>query len=196
MISSIKTAKWNYYKIDQFFDSLCSKKINIDLEYESDYVTNQPKICIFLNGVEVYSELCTAQGHISLALDANDKENELRLTMTGKLPGDTIVEDGIIVKDTYLKFSKLHINNYSMLVDYDFFYEKFIHVNEDASFAKAMMGLWSNSSLMLRFHMPFDIWYNSISKKNCAVSDTLRHQDAENIDHLINTLEQSVTKLK
>ncbi len=196
MISSIKTAKWTYYKIDQFFDSLCSKKINIDLEYESDYVTNQPTICIFFNGVEVYSELCIAQGHISLALDANDKENELRLTMTGKLPGDTIVEDGIIVKDTYLKFSKLHINNYSMLVDYDFFYEKFIHVNEDASFAKAMMGLWSNSSLMLRFHMPFDIWYNSISKKNCAVSDTLRHQDAENIDHLINTLEQSVTKLK
>ena len=196
MIFSAKTAKLNYCTFEKFLDGLCSEKIHLELAYESDYVNNQPTISFWLNDIKVYSELCNPSGHVSLTLPIKEKQNVIKITMSGKQPGDTLVDDGSIIKDTYVKFAKLHINKYSLLDDYDFFYEKFVHLKDDGTFDQAKIGLWSNSSLVLKFLMPFDIWYNTVSKKNCAVSDTLKHQEADNIDTLITTLEESVMKLK
>lgn len=196
MIFSANTAKSTYCNVDQFLDSLCPTTINLELTYESDYVNNRPTISFWLNDKEIYSELSISLGNVSLTIPIHDINNVLKITMSGKQQGDTLIKDGSIVKDTYIKFLQLNINKYSLLDDYDFFYEKLCNLKEDGTVDKAMAGLWSNSSLMLKFDMPFDIWYNSVSKKNCAVSDTLKHQEAENIESLISTLEKSVTKLK
>lgn len=196
MISSIKSAKQTYQDIDKFLESLCSKKIDIDLLYESDYVNNQPTITIFLNEKEIHTELCSSSNRIFLSVPTLHNENVLKITMTGKVQGGTLIENGSIIKDTYIKFLGLCINKYSLLDDYDFFYKKFLHQKEDGTFGKAMGGLWSNSSLILEFVMPFDIWYNNTSNKNCVVSDTLKHREANNLQTLIDTLEKSVMKLK
>lgn len=196
MIFLNNTAKLNYNNIDNFLETLFSKNINLELEYESDYVTKQPSISITLNGIDVFKEQCKTSNTLKLSLPALQKENNLKISMMGKLDNDTLVENGKIVKDTYVKLCKLHINNYSLLDDYDFFYQKFVYIDQDGHKHQAMSGFWSNSSLILNFDMPFDMWYNSVSNKNRAVSDTLKHQEAENLEKLISTLEKSVMKLK
>jgi hypothetical protein len=195
MISTIKTASLNYINIDKFLETLIDKKLNIKIEYESQYVNNQPTIVISLNNVEVYYEKCSSLGNISLNLSNFDVQNVLEIGMTGKQNGDTLVEGNQIVKDTYIKFLNLHINNYSLLDDYDFFYNKFLHLTQDRLLEKSQIGLWSNSALVLNFSMPFEIWYNSVSQRNCSVSDSLKHQETENLNKLVKQLEQSVLKL-
>jgi hypothetical protein len=120
----------------------------------------------------------------------------LELCMTGKGPNDTLVENGNIVKDTFLKLKNLKINNYTLLDDYDFFFNKaeYIRHADDAKM-QPMTGFWDNASLKIVFDLPFDLWYNSVSTKNAAISESLKFRAANDLDSLIKDLEQSLKKL-
>ena len=197
MIFSNQTAEKQYNQLDSFINSLISSDINLLIACESQTAVNSPSLLVKFNNTVVYDQQLTDGVHaIKLSLTSNSGTSQLlAISMYGKMSNDTIIENGVIVKDTSIKLSKLNINNYSLLDDYDFFNEYFSYVNGNEEEQAPMTGFWSNSKLELSFDNPFDVWYNSISKKNVSISSMMRHRAANNIDELVADLEASLKKL-
>ena len=196
MTFSNQPAENCYKQFDRFINGLMPDAIDLQIECESQTAINSPGLRIKFNDIIVYDQKLTDGVHnISVTMTPNNKQSQvLSISMYGKTNRDTIVENGVIIKDTNIKLSKININNYSLLDDYDFFNENFLYVNEDKEQAP-MTGFWSNSRLELQFDNPFELWYNSVSKKNVLISSMMRHRAAHNLDELVVDLEASLKKL-
>ena len=197
MIFSNQTAEKQYNQLDSFINGLIPNDINLLIACESQTAVNSPCLLVKFNNNIVYDQQLTDGVHaIKLPLTPTTNTSQLlSISMYGKTSRDTIVENGEIVRDTTIKLLKLNINNYSLLDDYDFFNKCFVYVNEHEVEQAPMTGFWSNSKLELSFDNPFDVWYNSISKKNVSISSMMRHRAANNIDELVADLEASLKKL-
>lgn len=196
MIFSPKTAELNYLNIDEFIDNLVPNELQIEVEYQSDFVIDRPLISITLNQIEIYSDKAKEHGQISLNVPVKFQKNYLSVSMTGKPNNGTIVENGKIIKDTFIKLLKLKINKYSLLDDFDFLHENFIYKHADGENDSVKDGFWTNSSLSFEFETPFELWYNSKSKKNVEKPKLLHSVGIDGIDNLILQLEESIKKLK
>jgi len=194
---SNQTAEKQYNQLDSFINRLIPNDINLLIACESQTAIHNPSLLVTFNNIVVYDQQLTDGVHaIKLSLTpTNETEQLLSISMYGKTTRDTIVENGEIVKDTSIKLSKLNINNYSLLDDYDFFNGYFSYITEHEVEQAPMSGFWSNSTLELKFDNPFDLWYNSISKKNVLISNSMKHRTAQDLNGLINNLEASLKKL-
>jgi hypothetical protein len=129
-------------------------------------------------------------------LAPDSKKQTLELSMQNKRPNATIVNNGVIVKDTFVKLLGFKINNYDILGDIDF-YQKILKYKSHRKneYLVPMPGFWEDATINLEFDNPFDLWYNTTSTKNIVISDSLKHQTANDLDVLIKELEESIQKL-
>lgn len=197
MTFSKRPAENCYEQFDRFINGLMPGSIDLQIACEAQTANNSPGLHIKYNNSVVYDQKLADGVHdINVTLTPNNEKSQLlSISMYGKTSRDTIVENGVIVRDTSIKLLKLNINNYSLLNDYDFFNENFSYVDEDEVEHAPKTGFWSNSRLELSFDNPFDLWYNSISKKNVSISSMMRHRAAHNLDELVTDLEASLKKL-
>jgi hypothetical protein len=170
----------------------------LEIEYESDSVTENAFFAVTFNGVLAKKiNLIKEMSKIRLDLIPGNGPQILELSMFSKGPNDTRVENGVIVKDTFLKLTDLKINNYRLVDDYDFFFNKTEYIrHRDNEKIQPSNGFWENATLKITFDLPFDLWYNTTSLKNANLSETLKFRSAnDELDLLIADLEQSLKKL-
>lgn len=199
MIFSKNSAESQYLtSYDDFISSLIGNDLVLEIEYESDSVTEDAFFAITFNGVLVKKiNLVEEMSKIRLDLIPGNGPQVLELSMFDKGPNDTRVENGVIVKDTFLKLTDLKINNYRLVDDYDFFFNKTEYIrHRDNEKIQPSNGFWENATLKITFDLPFDLWYNTTSLKNANLSETLKFRSAnDELDLLIAELEQSLKKL-
>ena len=66
--------------------------------------------------------------------------------------------------------------------DPDLFYNKFEYKNNDTNKIESVKsGFWSNSSLILKFSMPFTKWYQENSLRNTVLSDQMKYLDSKGL---------------
>ena len=197
MISSKQTAENYYNQLNNFIIELMPNDVTLLIECESQTGINSPSLSVkFNNNIEYDQQLTDGVHCIELSLTPdNPALQRVSISMYGKTPRDTIVENNQIVRDTSIKLLNLRINNYSLLDDYDFFNNYFVYIDEAGTEQNPMSGFWSNSSLDLVFKAPFDFWYNAVSNKNISISNSMKHRTAQDLDGLINNLEESLKKL-
>jgi hypothetical protein len=196
----LKNSAENQYltSYDDFIISLVGNELVLELDYESDSVAADAFFAVTFNGVMVDKiNLVDEMRKIRLELVPGVGTQVLELSMFGKGPNDTRVENGQIVKDTFLKLTDFKINNYRLLDDYDFFFNKTEYIrHRDNEKIQPSDGFWENATLKISFDLPFDLWYNTTSRKNSALSETLKFRSAnDDLDLLIADLEQSLKKL-
>jgi hypothetical protein len=125
------------------------------------------------------------EGKHSIKIEADVTElleSSIEISMLGKQTGDTILENDNIVKDKFIMIDNLKINNYNITSDPDLFYNKFEYKNNDTNKIESVKsGFWSNSSLILKFSMPFTKWYQENSLRNTVLSDQMKYLDSKGL---------------
>jgi len=199
MISLKNSAESQYLtSYNDFITGLVGNDLLLEIKYESDSVTDNAFFAVTFNGVMVKKiNLINEMSEIRLELMPGNRTQVLELSMFDKGPGGTVVENGVIVKDTFFKLTDLKINNYRLIDDYDFFYNKTEYIrHQDNEKIQPSIGFWENATLRIKFDLPFDLWYNTTSLKNANLSETLKFRsDLDELDLLISDLEQSLKKL-
>ena len=183
---------------DDFVAGLVPDDLVLEIEYESDCVDNDGVFFVKFNSNQIVNvPLVNHSSVLRLNLIPTTGAQTLEIGMTGKKPNSTIVQDGKIVKDTFVKLLDLRINNYKLLDDYKFFFDRTQYVkHENQEKTTPMNGFWQDASLTIEFDLPFDLWYNSVSTKNVILSESLQFRTAKNdLDSLVEELEQSLKKL-
>lgn len=194
---SQNTAESFYSDLDSFFLELFEESIDFQLAFKAEFTIVEPFLNIVFNGDLITKKTCClGQNAIFLKLEPKkNKKNTLEISMSGKLASSTIVENNIVVKDTYIELLKIHMNNYSLLDDFDFFNNYFLYITEDGDIIKPMSGFWKNNKLILEFESPFDLWYNLNSTKNASINQNLKYRLPTNLDELISSVETNLKKL-
>ena len=186
-----------YHNCDNFILALIPENLLIEIEYESDSVHNATTFCIQHNNKIVHDCFLKKETNfLKLNLMSDSKQHTLKMSMLNKKPDATIVDNGVIVKDTFVKLLRFKINNYDILGDIDFYQKIFKYKSHRKNeYLVPMSGFWEDATIILEFDNPFDVWYNTVSTKNVVISDSLKHQSANDLDVLIKELEESVQNL-
>ena len=183
---------------EKFFDELISKKSNmLQLELVVSEINGAPVFLVKHNQQVLFNDCLTEGTHlIKLEVPAHD-HNTLTLSMQGKQSGDTEFRDGQIVKDKFIKINHLHIDNFDLIGDYDFFYSNFQYIIDNTKELTAPMpGFWSNANLILTYPAPFIKWYNSLTQKNINLAPSLVYQGNNSSAQAMDELIKSLKKLK
>jgi hypothetical protein len=184
-------------EFDAFVESLCEPRISIDIDIEAK-ISNLPiYLAIEINAATLAKqEITEGSHHINLVYDAkNGLDCCLKISMSGKSITDTVIEHGQIIKDTWVEIKKLKINNFLLSQDYDFFRDFFEYFNHDDGIEESVkLGFWKNSSLILNFQTPFDIWYQEKTTKNVHLHDNLKYR--ENNSTLMAAKEKFIESIK
>lgn len=198
-MTSIKNSAENWYltNCNDFIDGLVSNELFLDVEYESDSVDYSAYFFIKFNDCIIKKlKLAKEVTKLTLNLIPTTGVQILELGLIGKLPGGTLVQDGIIIKDTFVKLIDLKINNYKLLHDFNFFFNKTEYTKlQNFKKIKPLDGFWEDASLKIKFEVPFDLWYNNVSTQNTTDSASLKFRTSDNHDDLHSDLEKSLKKL-
>lgn len=150
--------------------------ININLTVSS--TDTDPSISIRINNTELFNNFLKEGNHtltFNIPYDLLKDENLISITMTNKLLNDTVVENGNIVKDKYIKINEFIINNSHLHKDVGFYYSNFYHCRDGVKEDTVTNGLWfNNQSLNLKIGKHFTPWYAETSNNN--TSDWLKKQ--------------------
>jgi len=184
MINFMKTfnnAKQAINNFDLFFESLIVEDtLLIELDVIAGECKGPPHITVKVNDKIIYSNQLT-EGRHAIKIEADIKElleSSIEISMLDKHVGDTLLENGNIVADKFIMIDNLKINNYNITSDPNLFYNKFEYKNNDTDKIESVKsGFWSNSSLILKFSMPFTKWYQEHSLRNTALSDQMKYLD-------------------
>lgn len=168
---------------------------NLLIEVESSESNGAPDLIVTLNDQTIFCQEIAAGVHsYSIAMPCQ-RNNRLSLAMTNKMPYDTVVDNGVIVQDKWLKLHKLEINGYDLVTDYDFF-NNFFKYRTDGLESSPMPGFWHNSQLELIFDSPFALWYTALSKKFVADEIAGRVVELSAIVDIEEKIKKSLTTLK
>lgn len=186
-----------YHNFDNFILGLMTENVLVELEYESDSVHKDTKFCIRYNNKTVHECFLKKETNsIKLNLVSDSKKQTLEMSMLNKRPDATIVDNGVIVKDTFVKLLGFKINNYDILGDINFYQNTLKYKSHQKNeYLVPMSGFWEDATITVEFDNPFDVWYNTVSTKNVVISDSLKHQSANDLDVLIKELEESIQNL-
>lgn len=184
MINFMKTfnnAEQIVNNFDSFFEFLIVEDILlIELDVIASECKGNPHLIVKLNDTILYSNQLI-EGRHSIKIETDVKgllESSIEISMLGKHTNDTLLENGIIVKDKFIMIKNLIINNYNITSDPDLFFNIFEYKNNNTNkFESVKCGFWNNSSLILKFSMPFIKWYQENSKKNTELSDQIKYTD-------------------
>jgi len=177
MDSTIDRSKLAFENIDSFITELCSNDLNININLDISVSKTSPKFQIWFNDQVVFNEYLN-NGNRELNFNFNDvnKFCKLILKMSNKLDGETIVENGKIINDTFISIYDLKINNFSLINDINFFYNHLKYYVEKIE-EPTKNGFWKNNSeLVIEFENPFILWYNEKTDKNISLATPLIHK--------------------
>ena len=164
---------------NNFWRGMITGKNNIDLELELEVSTKDTaRFFITHNQQIVYDQNLSAGPHQIQMQLVCDQSNQLRMGMSGKdSVKDTVVLDGQIVQDKFIRLTKFNIDNFDLLRDYDFFYNKLQYFNHDQNqYTSVSDGFWFNSELVIDYYSPFILWYTDKTNKNTQISPSLMHR--------------------
>lgn len=185
--------------LENFDDFLISLFDDVDstllIEVESSESNGAPNLVVTLNDHTLFCQEIAAGIHSYNMILPCQHNNKLSLAMTNKMPFDTIVDNGVIVQDKWLKLHKLEINGYDLVTDYDFF-NNFFKYRTDGLESSPMTGFWHNSQLELIFDSPFALWYTALSKKFVADEIAGRIVELSAIVDLEEKIKKSLATLK
>lgn len=135
-------------------------KIKLEIELETFTVNSDPFVQIKINETSLFNGPLT-EGTYSFVETVDAQElNSIRILLNGKGPSDTIVENGVIIKDKCVKFKRFRINNVDILNPV--IYYKIVAMFEN--FQKSTdttFGLFKNNQLLeIIFPKNFLVWIN------------------------------------
>lgn len=163
--------------IDSFITELSSGDLNITIDLEVSVSKTSPKFHVWFNENLIFDEsVVEGKKEISFTVTNIKQSNKLVMKMSNKLDNETIMENGEIIKDTFIAIKDLKINNFSLITDLDFFYNNLkYYVENNEEYPK--VGFWiNNSELVLEFENPFILWYNEKTNKNVVSAAPLAHK--------------------
>ena len=173
MISTQKLAEHSFENYDNFLLSILPNKIKLELDFDIQVLNDPPGFTILFNqDVVYYSKL--VEGSHNLIFELNPlSTNVLELSMNGKTVDNLLINDGKIIRDTFIEIKKILINDYDLLEDFSFFYNKFEYYDNETKIKEdTKTGFWQNKTLHLTFDHPFERWYNKHSDKNATLDNT------------------------
>ena len=168
-------ARHYFYEFDEFYEKLTEEKqINLELETESSGVNGNPTLSLYINEENYYNEVMK-DGRKTISISKKlDKRKKIKIDvcMQGKKNFDTIVHNGNIIKDKFVKINSFKINNYDLFEDYDFC-KKYIKYTDKNNISKEFTkGFWENSKMSLEIDLPFVNFYNSRTTKQINLLDS------------------------
>jgi hypothetical protein len=196
MNNTFKSAEQAFNNFDMFLKNIVGNdNLQIELTVEVDNYNSDPEFTIQLNDSVLYNNTLS-QGTHKIVVDASTSEsNCLTMTMTGKDQNDTLVENGNIVRDKFIKLVDFKINNFDILEDTTLFHNKFWYA-VDSVVETVKPGFWNNNSCLgLEFTAPFTIWYQRESTSNTALADSLKFQNTSNHAKITAQVIENIKKL-
>jgi hypothetical protein len=162
--SPAESAYLNYDKfLKLIIDRVPEKTIQFEIEFESSAVNQQPYIQIIFNNAVIFDN--TVSGVYKFDLPSQLKNN-LAIRFYGKNPGDTVVSDGKIIKDTFVLIKSFLVNGITLLDDADFYYKE-LEYTENGQTTTTKSGFWVNESILyFKFNSPFFLDYAQRSDRN------------------------------
>lgn len=181
-----------------FAESLCDPILSLQIEFDAEVIHDSIVFELTVDDVvSISQDILSGSHRIHTRIPpAGSQRNRLCFSMRGKSPNDTVLSNGVIVKDTHIKFTKFTINRFDMLTDYDFFREHFKSITADDVNQDPQPGFWNNSSLVLDFAMPFELWYQTKTTKNTQVAASLEHQASGDLSSARDRFIRSLDLLK
>jgi hypothetical protein len=175
---------------------LMTDEMTFKIDYESSTVKNQCKLLVLINDMLVVNKtLVDETSTLTIGFFRIPKQSKIKfeVKMVDKHEHDTLIEGNKIVKDTYIKFNNIIINDYDILQNNDFLikYVKYIENNVLSNFKP---GLWGNNSFCLTFDWPFELYFNDKNKNENKFA--MAHLTDQSIETLKNELIISLQKLK
>lgn len=144
------------------------KPLELELEITTSTITidKLPGLEIFINDQSVYQNMFNDGTHNIKIPNINYKEkNKITLRFFNKGPTDTVVDNGNIVKDKFVKLDKFILSGIDIIKDPDYFHNEIVYT-EHKQIAKPKAGFWINeSTLTLEFTDPFLQDYNKKSDR-------------------------------
>lgn len=169
------------HNYDAFFESLIAEDtLQLELGLTSSECKGSPKLTVKFNSNIVYSNYLPTGKHIIKKdfIVKNLKESMIEISMSEKKIDDTIVENGKIINDKFITIESLKINNYNIMSDPELFYSRFEYRNDNTQQSENIRsGFWNNSTLLLKFRLPFVEWYQENSLRNITLSDPMKYLD-------------------
>ena len=198
MTNTFKSAQEAFENFNTFLAGVIGpESLAVDLKVDVDNYNSDPEITVKLNDKIIYTNTL-GQGEHSISIRAvlDNPTNRLAFTMTGKNTGDTLVENGQIVRDKYIKLIDFKINNFDILKDVVLFYQKFWYtVDQHADTVKP--GFWNNNATLgVDFTRPFTLWYQQQSTSNTVLADSLQYQNTTNHKEITAQVIENIKKLK
>lgn len=198
MTNTFKSAQEAFENFDKFLEVVIGpESFEINLTVDVDNYNSDPEFTVKLNDTIIYNDTLE-QGEQSIGIKTvlDKPMNQLTFTMTGKNSGDTLVENGQIVRDKYIKLIDFKINNFDILKDVVLFHQKFWYtVDQQADTVKP--GFWNNNATLgLDFAKPFTVWYQQQSTSNTALADSLKYQNTTNHKEITAQVIENIKKLK
>jgi hypothetical protein len=197
-IKTFTNAEEVIHDYDAFFESLIAEDtLQLELELTSSECKGSPKLTVKFNDNTVYSNhLPTGRHTIQKDFDVkNLKESIIEISMSDKKIDDTEVENGKIINDKFIIIDSLKINNYNIMNDPELFYSKFEYRNDNTQQTENIRsGFWNNSTLLLKFSLPFVKWYQENSLRNITLSDPMKYLDNKKL--VDQEYEKLIEKLK
>lgn len=170
---------------DSFFETLCREEfLMIELEVTASECKGNPRLIVGVNNRLIYSDaLSEGRHHIPIEIDTKEINTvDLRISMQEKQINDTLVKNGDIIKDKFIKIDGLKINNYDIMADPELFYKKFEYINDNSGILESVKsGFWTNASLILRFDIPFTQWYQEHSTKNINLAEQMKYLENDEL---------------
>lgn len=195
-MSSLKMSAINSYnKFEDFFVSLFENNILIELTVSVGVVNDPPVLVLQLDENKHEHSLTDGEHELNFKFKLAAGKHKLSLGMRGKIAGETIVENGTIVKDKFIQILKLKINNYDIVNSYDFHKMFRYQVVNSSDESNINFGFWDNADLILDFESPFELFYNTHSNNNAELAGALRMRNSSVTDEARIKLYRSLDKL-
>lgn len=198
--NSINNAQEARENLEIFLHNLLDEQeLHIELELQVNTVQNRRiGFSIELNNILVFENFYSKGDHsVDLRVPYRDLDNQLRLSMFNKsMEYDTLVKDGIILEDTNIIIRKFQINNFDIINDPAFYYNKFYYTDNDTGQdTEVKQGFWTNSTLGINFTKPFIQWYQENTTKNISVAQSLEFMTTKQDEEFYNELVDKIEKI-
>lgn len=184
-MKNITSAEQLVTNFDSFFETLCKEEfLVIELEVTASECKGDPRLVVGVNNQSIYSNtLSEGKHYIPIEVDMKEINTvDLRISMQGKQINDTLVKNGDIIKDKFIKINGLKINNYDIMSDPELFYKEFGYINDNSGVTESVKsGFWTNASLILRFNIPFVKWYQEHSTKNINLAEQMKYLENDEL---------------
>jgi hypothetical protein len=201
MKNMFKNAEQSFKDFDNFFELVTKEHtLKLSLGVTVGHYRGAPRLNVVINEETLYSKkLAKGKHFLNLECILQDKkEVVIEISMSEKGLKDTAIKDGKILKDKFIVIDQMIINNYDIFSDIDLFYEKFKYRNNINNMEEPVKsGFWQNSSLILKFELPFCLWYQQNTSRNITLSENLEYQDKKMLaEHQYAELVEKVKLLK